>query len=56
MDKMVRRRQLPGVCGSRSLYRGRIVRGAVSMSMERKKVMKKQRKGKEKDQLKNVSL
>jgi hypothetical protein len=33
MDKMVRRRELP--C-ARCLYKERVVRGALSMSMERK--------------------
>jgi hypothetical protein len=37
MDKMVRRRELPCILRSRSLYRERVVGGAVSMSMERKK-------------------
>jgi hypothetical protein len=49
MDKMVRGRDLPWVRRSRSLYRGRVVRGAVIMSMERKKSdqvgKKKQRRG-----------
>jgi hypothetical protein len=48
MDKMVRRRELPCVRRSRLSNRVRVVRGTMSMSMERKKkVMKKQRRGKE---------
>ncbi|SAM00670.1 hypothetical protein [Absidia glauca] len=41
--KKERRKDLPCVRRLRSLYRGRIVRGGMIMSMERKKVMKKQR-------------
>jgi hypothetical protein len=37
MDKMVRRRGLPCVHRLMSLYRGKVVRGGVLMSMERKK-------------------
>jgi hypothetical protein len=37
MDKMVRRRELPCIRRSRSLYKGRVVRGAVLMSMKNKK-------------------
>jgi hypothetical protein len=47
MDEVVRRRELPCVRRSRSLYRGRVVRGAVPMSMERKsdeEAKKKQKK------------
>jgi hypothetical protein len=36
MDKTVRRRELSCVRRSRSLYRGRVVRGAVPRSMEEK--------------------
>jgi hypothetical protein len=45
-DKMARRRELP--CGRplMLLYGVRFFRGVVSMSMERKKVMKKQRRSK----------
>jgi hypothetical protein len=43
---MVRRRELPCVRRLRSLYRERVVGGVVSMSMERKKVIKKQRRSK----------
>jgi hypothetical protein len=49
MDNIVRWRKLPYVRGSRRLYRGRVVRGAVPMPMERKKkVMRKQRRSLEK--------
>jgi hypothetical protein len=41
---MVRRRELPYLRRSRSLYRDRFVGGAVPMLMERKKMMKKQRR------------
>ncbi|SAL95537.1 hypothetical protein [Absidia glauca] len=37
IDKTVRRKELPCIRLSRSLYRGQVVRGAVLMSMERKK-------------------
>ncbi|SAM03178.1 hypothetical protein [Absidia glauca] len=37
MDKMARRRQLPCVRRSCSLYRGQVARGVVLMSMGRKK-------------------
>jgi hypothetical protein len=37
MGKMVKRRDLPCVRRLMSLYRGRVVRDAVVMSMERKK-------------------
>jgi hypothetical protein len=37
MDKRVRRRDLPCVCRSKSLYRERVVRNMVLMSTERKK-------------------
>jgi hypothetical protein len=37
MDKMVRRRELPYVRRSRSLYRGRVVDVAVSLPMKIKK-------------------
>jgi hypothetical protein len=49
MDKMVRRKELPYVRRSRPLYRERVGRSAVLMSMERKKRMKKQRRSKIKD-------
>jgi hypothetical protein len=50
MDKMVRRKDLPCDCRSGSLYRGQTVRGTMVMSTERKKkVMKKQRRGKGKE-------
>jgi hypothetical protein len=45
MDKMVRRRELPWVCHSRSLDRDQVACGVVPMSMERKKVIKKQKLG-----------
>jgi hypothetical protein len=45
MNEVVRRR----VTVRSSLYRGRVVRDAVLMLMKRKKVMKKQRRDKEKD-------
>jgi hypothetical protein len=48
MDKMVRRRELPCVRRSGSLQGRRVVRGAMLMSMERKKVTKKQRRSNEK--------
>jgi hypothetical protein len=44
MNKMVKRGELPCVHRLRSLYRERVGLGAMPMSMERKKVMKKQRK------------
>ncbi|SAL97587.1 hypothetical protein [Absidia glauca] len=37
MDKKERRRELPKVRRSRSLYREQVVRGTMAMSMERKK-------------------
>jgi hypothetical protein len=46
MDKKMKKRELPCVRRSISLYKGRVVRGVVSMSKERKKVMKKQRRSK----------
>jgi hypothetical protein len=50
MDKTVRRRRLPWVRRLRMLNRERAVCGAVLMLLERKKkVMKKQRRGKEKN-------
>jgi hypothetical protein len=49
MDRLVRRRELPCVRHSYSLHRGRVAGGAVPMSMERKKVMKKQRRSNRKD-------
>jgi hypothetical protein len=55
MDKKERRRELPCVRRSRSLYRGRVVGGAVLMLME-KKVMKKERRSKEMDYGKEVLL
>jgi hypothetical protein len=48
MDEMVRRRQLPCIRCSRPLYRGRVVCGAVPMSVESKKVMMKERRSKKK--------
>jgi hypothetical protein len=49
MDIMVRRRELPCVRRLRGLYSGRVVRGVVSMSMQKKKsdeeANKKQRNG-----------
>jgi hypothetical protein len=47
MDKPVRRRELPRVRRSRPLYRWRVVRGVVPMSVERKKVMKKGKRSEE---------
>jgi hypothetical protein len=44
MGKMVRRKELPYVHRLRSLYRDRIGSGAVLLSAERKKVMKKHRR------------
>jgi hypothetical protein len=44
VDKMERRRELPCVRRSRSSYRVRVVLSAMPMSMERKKVIKKQRR------------
>jgi hypothetical protein len=44
LDEMVRRRELPCVRRSSSLYSELVVRGVVPMSMERKKVMEKQRR------------
>jgi hypothetical protein len=41
MDKMVERRALPCVRSLRSLYRGRVVHGAMLMSTERKKKVMK---------------
>jgi hypothetical protein len=49
MGKMVRRRKLPYVRRLISFHRGRVVRNAVLMSMEREKVMKNQRRSKEMD-------
>jgi hypothetical protein len=46
MDNMVIG-ESPCVRGPRSLYIVRVVRGGVLMSMERKKVMRKQRRSKE---------
>jgi hypothetical protein len=46
-DKIERRKELPCIRSSSWLYRYRIGRGAVPMSMERKKVMKEQRRSKE---------
>jgi hypothetical protein len=46
MDKMMRRRELPSVRHLRPLYGVRVVCDVVPMSMERKKVMKKQRRSK----------
>jgi hypothetical protein len=37
VGRMARRREVPCVCHSRSLYRWRVVRGAVIMATERKK-------------------
>jgi hypothetical protein len=48
MGNTVRRGELPCVRRFRSLYTDRFVCSAVIMSMERKKVMKKQRRGKKK--------
>jgi hypothetical protein len=47
MDKMVRRSKLLCDGRSRSFYKSQVVRGAMPMSMERKKVVKKQRRSKE---------
>jgi hypothetical protein len=46
--KMVRRQELPCCRRSSAYYRGQVVRGAILMSMERKKVIK-QKRGKEED-------
>jgi hypothetical protein len=43
MDKMMRRKELPCVRRLKSLHSGRVVRGAVVLSMEIKKVMKKRK-------------
>jgi hypothetical protein len=57
MDKMVRRRELPYIHCPRSLCRERVVRGAVPMSVERKKkVTKKQRRSKKKGLTEKVAL
>jgi hypothetical protein len=48
MDKMVRRRGLHCVRRWGPLYKGRVIRGTVLMSMKIKKVMKKQRRGNKK--------
>jgi hypothetical protein len=48
-DKIVRRRELLCVGCSRSLYRGWVVGCAVLMLMQRKKMMEKQRRNKEKE-------
>jgi hypothetical protein len=52
MDKMVRRRELPCDRCLGSLYSER----AVLMSMEEKKVMKKQRRGNEKNLMASVNF
>jgi hypothetical protein len=44
MDKIVRGGEIPCVCRSRSLYSGRVVGGAIPMSMERKKSDKEAKK------------
>jgi hypothetical protein len=41
---------------SMSLCKSRVIRGAMQMSMERKKVMKSQRRGKEMDLRKKTSF
>jgi hypothetical protein len=46
MDKIVRMREVPCVRRSKSLYSEWAVCGSVPLSMERKKVMKEQRRGK----------
>jgi hypothetical protein len=46
MDKLVSRKALPCIRRLRLLYRERVVRDEMPMSMARKKVMKKQRRGK----------
>jgi hypothetical protein len=56
MDKTVRRRELPWVHHSRSLYRKRIVRGAGLKSIQRKKVMKKQRRTKKRNWREKLTL
>jgi hypothetical protein len=45
---MERRRELPCIRRSRSLYKRGVVRSALLMSVKRKKVRNKQRRGKEK--------
>jgi hypothetical protein len=45
-DKNVKRRELPCVRRSSSLFKERVVLDVVQMSMERKKAMKKQRRSK----------
>jgi hypothetical protein len=54
MGKMVRR-VLPCMCRSRSLYRVRVFCGAAPMQMK-KKVIKKQRRSKERDIWKKLIL
>jgi hypothetical protein len=49
LDKTVRKKELPCIRHSRSLYRGQVVHGVVLMSMERKKKALKQRRNKETD-------
>jgi hypothetical protein len=49
MNKTVRRRGLPYGCCSKSIYRGRVVRSVVPMSTGRKKVIRYQRRSKERE-------
>jgi hypothetical protein len=56
MDKMVRRGELPCVCRPRTSYRGQVIRGVLLMSVERKKVVKKQRRSKERENEKDRCL